>query len=345
MIRGPFLLYIGRAGAAEDIKTSRGVAVFRPQDCVGEFRHDGCSQTLGLPRLTLAEAKAQGAETLILGVTNPGGVMDETIIADALAAIDAGLNIASGLHQRLRQQPRLVEAASRAGVLLHDVRDPPEGLRVGNARRRAGNRLLTVGTDCAVGKMYTALLLTEGLRKRGTAADFRATGQTGILVAGEGVPLDAVVADFISGAIEQLSPARGDGGWDVIEGQGSLFHASFAGVSLGLLHGAQPDALVLCHQPGRPNMRGLPHYALPPLKLCLEANLQAARLTNPEVRAVGVALNTSQFSPEEAERLCRDTSQELGIPCVDPVRMGVDPIVDRMMLCGEPSPRGAKHFG
>jgi uncharacterized NAD-dependent epimerase/dehydratase family protein len=146
------------------------------------------------------------------------------LVADALCAIEAGLNVASGLHQRLRDEPLLREAAQRRGVQLFDVRDAPDHLPVGSGKNRAGHRLLTVGTDCSVGKMYTTLALVDAMRKRGLAADFRATGQTGILIAGEGVPLDAVVADFISGAIEELSPARHDGGWDVIEGQGSLFH-------------------------------------------------------------------------------------------------------------------------
>ena len=131
------------------------------------------------------------------------------------------------------------------------MRDPRPDIPVGNGKPRAGRRLLTVGTDCSVGKMYATLCLERGMRERGMKADFRATGQTGILIAGSGVPLDAVIADFISGAIEQISPPREDGGWDLIEGQGSLFHPSFAGVSTGLLHGAQPDAIVICHDPVR----------------------------------------------------------------------------------------------
>jgi uncharacterized NAD-dependent epimerase/dehydratase family protein len=245
--------------------------------------------------------------------------------------MEAGLDIASGLHQRLNAVPRLTEAAARLGRALHDVRDPRPDIPVGNGKRRAGKRLLTVGTDCSVGKMYTTLCLASALEKRGVAADFRATGQTGILVAGDGVPLDAVVADFISGAIEQISPARTDGGWDLIEGQGSLYHPSFAGVSMGLLHGAQPDALVLCHDPVRPHMRGLPHYALPDLAECLEANLRAARLTNADVRVVGIALNTSAMPEDEAIALCAQTEAALGLPTSDPYRFGVETILDRLL--------------
>lgn len=331
MIETPYLLYLGHSNDPADIKTSRGLAVFRPDISIGEYRHDDCELTLGLPRMDFVAARAAGARTLVLGIANAGGKLGEDLIVDALAAMEAGLDIASGLHQRLNAVPRLAEASARLGRALHDVRDPRPDIPVGNGKRRAGKRLLTVGTDCSVGKMYTTLCLASALEKRGVAADFRATGQTGILVAGDGVPLDAVVADFISGAIEQISPARTDGGWDLIEGQGSLYHPSFAGVSMGLLHGAQPDALVLCHDPVRPHMRGLPHYALPDLAICLEANLRAARLTNPDVRVVGIALNTSAMPEDEAIALCARTEAELGLPTSDPYRFGVETILDRLL--------------
>jgi uncharacterized NAD-dependent epimerase/dehydratase family protein len=286
--------------------------------------------------MTMAEGAAAGARTLVLGIANPGGTMDPELIEDATDALRAGMNVVSGLHQRLRDVPELVAMASALGLQLVDVRNPPADLPVGTGRARAGRRVLTVGTDCSVGKMYAALALAEGLRARGEAADFRATGQTGILVAGGGVPLDAVVADFISGAIEQLTPARDDDGWDVIEGQGSLFHPSFAGVSTGLLHGAQAEALVLCHDPARTEMRGLPERRLPGLAECLAANLQVARLTSPGVRAAGACLNTSSFSEDEARALCAKTAHLLGLPCTDPHRFGVEAIIDNL-LCPERS--------
>lgn len=331
MIATPYLLYLGHSNDDIGIKTSRGLAVFRPDICVGEFRHDDCSLTLGLPRMDFATAYAGGARTLVLGIANAGGKLGEDLVRDALAAMEAGLDIASGLHQRLKDEPQLVETAKRLGRTLHDVRDPRADIPVGNGKKRAGNRLLTVGTDCSVGKMYTTLCLDRALSARGVPADFRATGQTGILIAGDGVPLDAVVADFISGAIEQISPDRNDGGWDLIEGQGSLFHPSFAGVSTGLLHGAQPDALVLCHDPMRQSMRGLPHYKPPGLSDCLEANLRTARLTNPNVRVVGIALNTSALEEAEALALCARIGDEFGLPCSDPYRMGVEAILDRLL--------------
>lgn len=333
MIPGPFLLYLGHSDDAVGIKTSRGVAAFRPDDCVGEWRHDDCPLTLGLPRMDAAQGRAAGAKTLILGIANAGGTMGKALVQDALAAIAVGMNVASGLHQRLRDVPEIFDAARQAGVQLFDVRDPPANLPVGNGKRRAGNRLLTVGTDCSVGKMYTTLALRDAMVARGIRADFRATGQTGILIAGSGVPVDAVVADFISGAIETITPARGDDGWDLIEGQGSLFHPSFAGVSTGLLHGAQPRALVLCHDPSREHMRGLPHYALPDLATCLAANLSVARLTSPDVQAVGIALNTAKLDEDAARALCAETGAALGLPCTDPYRFGADPIIDWMQTC------------
>ncbi len=334
MIPAPFLLYLGHSADAIGIKTSRGLAAFRPEDCVGEFRHDDCPLTLGLPRLGMAEGAAAGARTLVLGIASAGGQLGEDLVEDAAAALEAGMNVAAGLHERLRDQPRLAALAEERGLQLFDVRDPPANLVVGKGYKRAGRRLLTVGTDCSVGKMYATLALTRAFRERGVAADFRATGQTGILIAGSGIPIDAVVADFISGAVEQLAPARADGGWDLIEGQGSLFHPSFAGVSTGLLHGAQPEALVLCHEPDRPHMRGIPGRSLPSLADCLDENIRVARLTSPDVRAVGICLNTSALDPDSARRLCERTEDALGLPCTDPIAFGVEAIIDRL-LCNE----------
>ncbi len=338
MIPAPYLLYLGRSTDSVGIKTSRGVATFRPRDCVGEYRHDDCPLTLGLPRLGMSEAAAAGARTLVLGIANSGGTFERDLIEDAEAALHAGMNVAAGLHQRLRDQPRLASLARERGLQLFDVRDGPADSVVGTGYPRAGHRLLTVGTDCSVGKMYAALALTAALHERGVAADFRATGQTGILIAGAGVPVDAVIADFISGAIEQLTPARRDDGWDVIEGQGSLSHPSFAGVSTGLLHGAQPEAIVLCHDPGRTEMRGLRGRVLPDLAECLEHNLNVGRLTSPAIRAAGVCLNTSRMDAVSARNLCEHTQDRLGLPCTDPIALGVENIIEHL-LCTAPLTR------
>jgi uncharacterized NAD-dependent epimerase/dehydratase family protein len=339
VIPAPYLLYIGNQTDELSVKTSRGLAQWRPELCMGQYRTGVSSVSLGLPDMSFQEAVHRGARTLVLGIANAGGVLAAGIIGDVIAALEAGLNVASGLHARLREQPSISAAAERFRRSILDVRDPPPGLPIGTGASRQGRRLLTVGTDCSVGKMYTTLALEREMRHRGILADFRATGQTGILIAGVGVPVDAVVADFISGAVESLSPARQDGGWDLIEGQGSLFHPSFAGVSLGLIHGAQPDALVLCHEPGREHMRGLPGRALPELAACLDANLSAAKLTNPDVEAVGVALNTSRLGAQDAQRACREVCDALGLPCQDPIRDGVRLIVDRLIQSFQMCPR------
>ena len=329
----PYLLYLGDAHDDLAIKTARGLAFWRPQWCMGQFRGPACKSSLDLPDLSFASALAAGANTMVVGIANAGGVMAPQTVRDVVAAIEAGLNIASGLHQRLDAHPTIAEAAARTGRVLFDARRFPLDIPVGKGLRRSGRRLLTVGTDCSVGKMYTTLALERELRQRGISADFRATGQTGILIAGSGVPIDALIADFISGGAEWVSPARDDGGWDLIEGQGSLFHPSYAGVSLGLLHGSQPDALVLCHEPQRTHMRGLPHYALPDLKTCLETNLQSARLTQPAVLPVGIALNTSKLTDRAAADACKAAEDALGLPCQDPVTMGVGRIVDKLFSC------------
>jgi uncharacterized NAD-dependent epimerase/dehydratase family protein len=333
VIPSPYLIYLGAAKDPLSVKTSRGVAEWRRPLCIGQRRLPGCEIDLGLDDLTYEEAVARGARTLILGEANAGGNLSDLSAREAIAALQAGLHVASGLHQRLAQRADIRQAAESTGRTLFDVREPPPGLPVGNGRPRPGRRLLTVGTDCSVGKMYTSLALEREMQRRGFLADFRATGQTGILIAGSGVPIDAVVADFIAGGAEWLSPARDDGGWDIIEGQGSLFHPSFAGVSLGLLHGSQPDAIVLCDEPGRSHMRGLPGRALPPLKECLRANLEAARLTNPEVVAVGVALNTSRLEKSAAAHACAAIEDELDLPCEDPIATGVEKILGQLLKC------------
>ncbi|MGZ8245588.1 N-acetyltransferase DgcN [Methylomagnum sp.] len=331
MIQKPYFLFLGDAPDQLAAKTADGVAYWRRDDCVGQWRLPGCQADVGLPDLTVADAVAQGAKTLIVGVANRGGQVSEGWVRGLRLALESGLDIANGLHHRLTGIPELADTAARLGRRLIDVRHPGGRIEVGTGRKRTGKRLLTVGTDCSTGKMYTALALEREMRARGMKADFRATGQTGILIAGSGVCVDAVVADFISGAVEALAPDHDADHWDLIEGQGSLFHPSFAGVSLGLLHGAQPDALVMCHEPTRPHMRGVPGYALPSLAECIATNEDAARLTNPAARCIGLSINTSRLPDAEAGRLLRDTESRLGLPCVDAVRTGVAALVDQLV--------------
>jgi len=326
-IQHPYLLFLGDAPDQLAAKTAQGIAQWRPDWCLGQLRLPGCKADLDLPQLTVEGAAAEGARTLIVGVANRGGVINETWLPTLVAALDRGMDLASGLHRKLADVPVLAERARALGRRLFDVRHPARDFEVGTGARRPGKRLLAVGTDCSIGKMYTTLALEKEMRRSGMRADFRATGQTGIFIAGAGVSIDAVVADFISGAVEWLAPANEPDHWDLVEGQGSLFHPSYAGVSLGLLHGAQPDLLVMCHEPGRAHMRGLPHCELPDLDACVEANLKAARLTNPQVRLLGFSLNTSLIDAGAAERALRETEDRFGLPAVDPLRTGVAKLV------------------
>jgi len=329
-IARPYLMFLGDAADQLAAKTAQGVKDWRTDWCVGQLRLAGCNADLKLPDMTVEQAAAVGVKTVIVGVANRGGVIGESWIGVLERALELGLDLASGLHKRLSEVPALAEAAKRHGRQLFDVRHPARDFAVGNGRKRTGKRMLTVGTDCSIGKMYTALALEKEMRARGLKADFRATGQTGIFIAGDGVAIDAVVSDFISGAVEWIAPDNEPDHWDLVEGQGSLFHASYAGVALGLIHGAQPDALVMCHEPMRPHMRGLPHYKLPELQTCIDANLAAARLTNPNVCCVALSLNTSALDAAAAERTLRDTEQKYGLPAVDPLRTGVGRIVDEL---------------
>lgn len=329
-IAHPYLLFIGDAPDDLAAKTAQGIADWRPEWCLGQMRLPGCKADLKLPDMTIAEAAAKGARTLIIGVANAGGVLPASWSPMIVEAIERGMDVASGLHVKLTTLPEVVKAADKHGRLLHDVRHPTQEFATGKGKRRSGKRLLAVGTDCSIGKMYTTLALEKEMKKRGLKADFRATGQTGIFIAGSGVSIDAVVSDFVSGAVEWLSPDNDPDHWDLIEGQGSLFHASFAGVSLGLLHGAAPDALIMCHEPTRKHMRGLPHYPLPDIKTCIETNLQLARLTNPEVKMAGIAINTSKLSDNEAKSYLAKLESEFGLPTVDPVRTGVARLVDKL---------------
>jgi uncharacterized NAD-dependent epimerase/dehydratase family protein len=329
-LRTPYLLFIGDAPDQLAAKTAAGVAFWRPEACRGQLRLPGCKADLKLPDMTIEEAAKAGVKTVIVGTTNRGGVLGEGWEKLLVQALDLGMDLASGLHHRLSEIPVLSDTAARCGRQIADVRHPTQEFHVGNGLKRSGKRLLTVGTDCSIGKMFTALAIEKEMRGRGLKADFRATGQTGILIAGDGVSIDAVVSDFVSGAVEWLCPANDPDHWDVIEGQGSLFHASYAGVTLGLIHGAQPDALVVCHEPTRPHMRGLPTYKLPDLKLCIERNVEAAQLTNLDVRCVGLSINTAGLDAGAASDYLRQTEDRLSLPCVDPVRTGVGAIVDNL---------------
>lgn len=317
----PYLLFLGDVAEFGYAKTAVGLRDWAPEHCIGEHALPG-GLSIGLPRLDPTQAKAAGARALVIGVANPGGVIPATWIPALLEALDAGLDIVAGMHARLNDIPELRAAAASLGRRLIDVRTPPPNIPIASGRKRTGKRLLTVGTDCALGKKYTALALTRAFIKRGVAADFRATGQTGIMIAGAGVPMDAVIADFEAGAAEMLSPDNAPDHWDVIEGQGSLFHPAYAGVSLGLLHGSQPDVVVLCHDPTRATMLGFPDYPLPDLGDAIDLTLRLGARTNAAIRCAGVSMNTSRLNEAEAHSLMEETAARLDLPVADPIRGG-----------------------
>jgi len=328
VIRPPYLLFLGEAASALEVKTATGIAHWRPEVCVAQYRLRADGVDLGLADMDPFEARAEGARSMVLGVANEGGYLDPLWMPAIRAAIEAGLDVVSGLHERLQGIADLVELAAAHDVLLHDVRTPAQGIPIATGRRRSGKRLLTVGTDCVVGKMFTALSLEREMRARGMRADFRATGQTGILIAGSGVPLDAVVADFLAGAAEEVAPDQEADHWDLVEGQGALGHPLYGGVTLGLVHGAQAQAMVLCHDAGRTTLDGLPDYPVPRLEDAIAGYEHAAGLTSPGSRVIGLSINTSSMQAAEADRFLGDIQSRLRLPAVDAVRTGVAALVD-----------------
>ena len=331
VLRKPYLLYLGDARLASDCKTAFGLRDWCRDDVIGEWSLPAAAVTLGLPRFSPAEAAARGAGSIVVGVAATGGVLPGHWQKDLEAAVEAGLDVVSGMHTRLTAFPRLVRAAERRGARLVDVRHLNDRYPVATGRRRAGKRVLTVGTDCALGKKYTALALAEALRTRGVAATFRATGQTGIMIAGQGIAMDAVVSDFLAGAAEALSPDNDPAHWDVIEGQGSLLHPAYAAVTLGLLHGSQPDAIVLCHAPERTAIEEYPDYPIPPLREVIDLYLRTGRLTNPRVRCAGLSINSSTLDDAAWRRYRVQLERDLGLPVCDPLRGGVDELAAALL--------------
>jgi uncharacterized NAD-dependent epimerase/dehydratase family protein len=331
MIPRPYLVFLGDVDHPSSAKTGFGLRDWASDAIIGQVRLPGCCIDLGVADMTPAEGAARGAGSLVIGVAPAGGQIAEAWIPSLRQAIEAGLDIVSGMHTRLTDIPLLVEAADRHGRRLHDVRHADRRFPVGNGLKRPGKRALMVGTDCAVGKKYSALAIARELGERGVSSHFRATGQTGIMLSGDGVAIDAVIADFLSGAAETLSPAADALHWDVIEGQGSVFHPAYAGVTVGLLHGSQPDVLILCHDPSRTEIAGFPGYRVPQLDDALNLYLRLGRLTNAAVRFAGVCLNTSKFDEKIARDIVRDTGASLGLAATDPLRFGVANIVDAML--------------
>lgn len=328
-IQKPYLLFLGDVHDQLAAKTAQGIVDWRPDWCVGQLRLEGCNADCGIEDITIAEGVARGAKTMVVGVVNSGGMLPDHWISSIVEALDAGMDVATGLHVRLSSIPDIAEAAERNGRTLHDVRYTDQKFATGKGTKRPGLRLLAVGTDCSVGKKYTALAIDRDMRASGLKSEFCATGQTGVFISGRGLSLDAVIADFISGAAEWITPENDEDAWQVVEGQGSLFHPAFAGVTLGLLHGAQPDAFVVCHEPTRTHMRGVSH-PLPSIGDVIERVRLEGSLTNPDIRCVGLCVNTAALPEDEAKTYLQELAEEYGLPAVDPIRTGTQLIVDNV---------------
>mgnify|MGYP000857258426 FL=1 len=330
MIQTPYLLFLGDAPDQLAAKVAQGIKDWRPENAVGQFRMDGCGADVGIADMTLEEAKLAGAKTLVIGVANRGGYISKAWKEVLVKALQMGFDIASGLHNLLRDEDELMAAARVNGQTLFDVRIPSVAYPIANGKKRTGKRCLAIGTDCSVGKMYTALAMDIEMQNRGMKSTFRPTGQTGILITGGGVPLDAVIADFMAGAVEYLTPDNDADHWDHIEGQGSLFHVSYSGVTMALIHGGQPDALILAHEPTRTHMRGLPDYDLPSLETLRDTALPIARVANPNCQIAGIAVNTQHLSEDEAVAYMAQIEARMGLPTVDTFRHGAARLVDAL---------------
>jgi len=334
IINTPYLLFLGDARDQLAAKVAKGIRDWRPEYALGQFRLADCNADLGIQDMTIEEAKEAGVQTMVIGVANRGGVISESWKEVMIDALEHGFDLASGLHKLLKNDPTLSAVAEKHGRQLIDVRIPQQEYPIATGEKRTGKRCLTVGTDCSVGKMYTALAVEKEMKQRGLNADFRATGQTGIMITGQGVPLDAIVADFMAGAVEMITPDNEPDHWDLIEGQGSLFHVSFSGVTLALIHGGQPDALILCHEPTRDHMRGIPGFKLPSLEAVRDASLQMAHVVNPDCRVVGISVNTQNLADDDAGSYLNDVEKRMGLPTVDPFRHGAERLVDELEKIG-----------
>lgn len=331
-LKAPYLIFVGDETIAGFAKTGFGIVAWRRSLCKGQMNLKGGTIDLGLPAMTIKEATEANVGSLIIGTASIGGGIPDAWLDVLVEALLQGIDIVAGVHTRLKDIPRLKAAAEESGARLVDLRIPPEKILVGNGKKRTGRRLLTVGTDCSSGKKYTALALEKDMKGRGMNVDFRASGQTGIMIAGKGIPIDSVVADFISGAAELLSPDNESEHWDIIEGQGSIFHPGYGAVSMGLLVGSQPDAFVVCHEANRQQMMGWDNFPLPTIHELIARTIQIGKLTNKEIRCVGVSVNTSKLNPEERDKYLDDLSKKIELPCVDPLKNGTQKIINYLNI-------------
>jgi len=319
-------------------KTAASLVRYRRDEIVALLDSEQAGKTSGelldvggdLP-IVASVAEVPEATMLLLGTAPPGGKIPLNWRGIILDAISSGLSIVGGLHEFLTEDAEFVAAASQQGVELTDVRKTNEN----EIARRIGLRaeclrVLTVGHDCSVGKMVTAIELADSINERGLTAKFVATGQTGIMIAGEGCPIDRVVSDFVSGAVERMILSHQHHDILLVEGQGSLAHPSYSAVTLGLIHGASPQAMILCYQVGRERVTGLDHLTIPELARIREMHESMASIYQRGV-VIGIAMNSAAVSAEEAETERQRVGEEFGLPVCDVIRHGCGELVDAII--------------
>jgi uncharacterized NAD-dependent epimerase/dehydratase family protein len=330
------ILAEGRSGDPHYGKTARGVIRYAPDPTVAILDSTRAGETQdGIPIVaTVNDALCFNPTTAIVGVATQGGRFPPAWRELLKAAIAKGLDVENGLHEFLSEDPELAELAARHGVQLRDLRRPPAGLDVptGENLRIPAKVVLTVGSDCAIGKKTVALELDLEARRRGLASVFVPTGQTGIAIAGWGIAVDAVVSDFLAGAAERLVVEGHHRGGDLlfVEGQGSLAHPAYSGVTLGLIHGAAPHAFVLCHRAGATRVEGYPDHPLPRLRELVELHERIALPLRP-ARVACLALNTAGLDDAQAQAAIEQAQEETALPADDPVRFGAGRLLDAVL--------------
>jgi uncharacterized NAD-dependent epimerase/dehydratase family protein len=327
----------GKSGDPHYGKTARGVIRYSPHPVVAVLDSTRAGETMdGIPVVaTVEEAVPLEPTTAIVGVATQGGRFPPAWRELLKSAVASGLDIESGLHEFISDDPELSELAARRGVELRDLRKPPPGLSVptGANLEVPATIVLTVGSDCAIGKKTVAVELDLEARRRGLKSVFVPTGQTGIAIAGWGIAVDAVVSDFLAGAAEWLvvEGARRGGELLFVEGQGSLAHPAYSGVTLGLVHGSAPHLFVLCHKAGATEVEGFPGHPLPSLPELVELHERIALPARP-AKVAAIALNTAELDDEAARRAIAEVAEETGLPADDPVRFGAGRLVDAVTV-------------
>jgi uncharacterized NAD-dependent epimerase/dehydratase family protein len=283
---------------------------------------------------SLQESLQYKPNALLLGTAPTGGQLPDGWRKDIILAMKNGMDVVNGLHEFLTEDEELVAIAKEHNVRLLDVRKTPDDLPVGSGKARfiKAHTVLTVGSDVSIGKMTVTLEIAKVAKKKGFKAKFIATGQTGIMITGgEGIAIDRVIGDFMAGATEQMVVAAGDDhDFVLVEGQGSLAHPGFSGVTLGLLHGACPKALIFCHQPSRTVVGRFADCPMPELERLIALNETMAAVLRP-AKVVGIALNTRDMDEEQAKKAIAETQKKTNLPCTDPVRFGADILFDAIL--------------